>query len=115
MDDLFLYQPELDTFVKNILIIIFIFIILSLYFIFALINMYLIKVDPIRESAAKLRYGKGVLMKVNSFYVNKLAEKCKKNIYARWKLGEILHQVEMDGGKVNIHKDGFIEIKNKDA
>lgn len=54
-------------------------------------------------------------MSVNSFYVNKLAEKCKKNIYARWKLGETLHQVEMDGGKVNIHKDGFIEIKNKDA
>lgn len=53
---------------------------------------------------------------ISNYYLNKLAEKAKTNNYARWRLGELLHEATEKGYTVIQDKNtGVIELKKKEV
>lgn len=51
---------------------------------------------------------------VSNYYINLLAGKAKKDMSARWRLGELLHDAVKNGHEVIQDKEtGLIEIKMK--
>ena len=53
---------------------------------------------------------------VSNYYINLLANKAKKDLNARWKLGELLHQAAMEGCEIiQDKKTGNIEIRKKEV
>ena len=52
---------------------------------------------------------------ISNYYINILAKKAKDDMYARWRLGELLHEAVMSGYEVFQDKEiGLIEIRKKD-
>ena len=53
---------------------------------------------------------------VSNYYINILAQRAKKDMRARWRLGELLHEAVTNGHEVIQDKEtGVIEIKYKDV
>lgn len=53
---------------------------------------------------------------VSNYYINFLAKKAKKDMTARWRLGELLHEAVTNGCEVIQDKEtGVIEIKKKEV
>ena len=51
---------------------------------------------------------------VSNYYINLLASKSKKDMSARWRLGELLHEAVKNGYEVVQDKEtGLIEVKAK--
>ena len=51
---------------------------------------------------------------VSNYYINLLASKAKKDMNARWRLGELLHEAIKNGHEVIQDREtGIIEIKTK--
>lgn len=49
---------------------------------------------------------------VSNIYLNDLSRRAKKDDFARWRLGELLHEAEMEGMQVIIDKKNkLIEVK----
>lgn len=51
----------------------------------------------------------------SNLYINELAKKAKDDMYSRWRLGEILHELTMKGYDISQNVDsGLIEVKKKE-
>lgn len=51
---------------------------------------------------------------VSNIYLNDLSRRAKKDDFARWRLGELLHEAQMEGYDVVIDKKNrLIEVKEK--
>lgn len=51
---------------------------------------------------------------VSNLYLNDLSRRAKKDDFARWRLGELLHEAEMEGMIViTDKKNKLIEVKEK--
>lgn len=51
---------------------------------------------------------------VSNIYINQLVKRAHTDEYARWRLGEILHEAEMEGYEVRVDKvNKLISVKEK--